>query len=391
MDFSLRRIASHYLLTPKGWTASPLITVKIYADNSHEIVAIEEYEPSKLDGLAGVEFYSGVLCAGFVNAHSHLELAYLEGAIADGGGFAAFAESIGRVRGNYSEEERLAAIAEADNAMWREGVDAVGDIVNGNTSFATKATSLIHYHSFVEVFGLRECNLERQRALLEYPNTSLTPHSTYSVQDEPFREMCGEGNAPLSIHFLESTGEAALYRGEGSLHEWYTKVGFECDFLHYGSPAQRIIKATPSHRGVLLVHNCNVTPHDIEIMMRHFTVPVHWVLCPRSNNYISRIEPQSVELLRQSQQTSPNINICIGTDSLASNWSLSIIEELKMFSGVPLDELLCWATINGAKALGIADRYGSVEVGKRSGIVNISGVDLQSFTLTEHSKATRVL
>lgn len=339
--------------------------------------------------MAGVEFYAGVLCAGFVNAHSHIELSYLKGAITEGEGFAAFAESIGRVRGNFSEEVRLSAIVEADRAMWQEGVDAVGDIVNGATSFATKATSPIYYHNFVEVFGLRECNMERQRALLQYPNSSLTPHSTYSVPDLSFREVCGaDVDSPLSIHFLESPAEAELYCGCGRLHEWYERVGFECDFLHYGSPAERIVKCVPEERKVLLVHNCEVTSRDIEIITSHFTTPVSWVLCPRSNNYISRIEPRSVELLRSG---GPNINICIGTDSLSSNWSLSVVEELKMFHDIPLDELLRWATINGAKALGIADKYGSIEVGKRSGIVCLSGVDLENFTLAEQTQARRII
>ncbi len=349
-------------------------------------MAVEQYGDN-LDSTAEVEFYSGVLCAGFVNTHSHIELSYLRSSITEGCGFASFAESIGKVRGNYSDEERLAAIAEADKAMWQEGVDAVGDIVNGETSFATKLQSRIHYHSFVEVFGLRECNLERQRALLRHPNTSLTPHSTYSVSDEPFREVCGENSdKPLSIHFMETADEAALYRGEGSLHKWYERVGFGCDFLHYDSPAKRIIACTPKERSVLLVHNCAVTPSDITMITEHFSAPVYWALCPRSNAYISGIEPRAVDMLRSS-----NINICIGTDSLASNWSLSMIEEMKMFCNIPLAELLQWATLNGAKALGIEDKYGSVEVGKRSGIVNISGVDLQHFALTRHSKAMRVL
>ena len=342
-----------------------------------------------LDAMAGVEFYSGVLCAGFVNAHSHIELSYLRGAISEGEGFAAFAESIGRVRGNFSDEERLSAIEEADRTIWAEGVDAVGDIVNGETSFPTKARSAIYYHNFVEVFGLRECNLNRQREVLRYPNTSLTPHSTYSVPDAPFKEMCsGDIEKPLSIHFEESPDEAMLYEGGGSLHKWYKEVGFECDFLHYGSPAKRIVACVPKERSVLLVHNCTITHEDIEIILNHFTAPVSWVLCPRSNSYISRIEPQSVELLRTAGS---NINICIGTDSLASNWSLSIIEELKMFRSVPLAELLQWATINGARALGIADRYGSIEVGKCSGIVNITGVNLDDFTLGKASKAVRIL
>lgn len=335
-----------------------------------------------------MEFYAGILCAGFINTHSHIELSYLRGAIAEGRGYAAFAESIGKVRDTFSEEKQLRAIEEADRTMWQEGVDAIGDIVNGATSFATKATSKIHYKNFAEVFGLRLCNLERQRELLKYPNTSLTPHSIYSVQDAPFKEVCNaETDAPLSIHFMETPDEALLFAGEGSLHRWYKAVGFECDFLHYGSPAERIVACVPKERRALLVHNCDISERDIEVVTNHFTTPVSWALCPRSNAYISGIEPRSVELLRAHN----NINICIGTDSLSSNWSLSMIEELKMFRGIPLDELLQWATINGAKALCIENHYGTIEVGKRSGIVNITGVDLESFTLTATAQAKRVL
>ena len=336
--------------------------------------------------MAGVEFYDGVLCAGFVNAHSHLELAYLRGAIEEGGGLGAFAEGIGRVRGAFSEEDQHRAMVVADHEMWEEGVDAVADIVNGATSFSVKAESKIYYHNFAEVFGLRECNIERQRKLLTYPTTSLTPHSTYSVADAPFREVCGEGSAPLSIHFLESPDEARLYEGCGALHEWYERVGFKCDFLHYGTPAKRVAEATPSDRAVLLVHNCALSSHDIDILTHHFTTPPSWALCPRSNAYISGVAPESVALLRARE-----LNICIGTDSLASNHSLSMVEEMKMFGDVPLEEVLQWATINGAKALGIADRFGSVEVGKRSGIVNIKGVDLATMRLTPEAYARRIV
>ena len=333
-----------------------------------------------------MEFHDGVLCAGFVNAHSHLELAYLRGAIEEGGGLGAFAEGIGRVRGAFSEEEPFRAMAAADCEMWEEGVDAVADIVNGVTSFAVKAESKIYYHNFAEVFGLRECNLERQRKLLSYPNTSLTPHSTYSVADAPFREVCGEGSSPLSIHFLESSDEAKLYEGSGALHEWYERVGFECDFLHHGSPSKRVAEATPRDRAVLLVHNCALSSQDIDVLTGHFTTPISWAMCPRSNVYISGVMPESVALLRARE-----LNICIGTDSLASNHSLSMVEEMKMFGDLPLEEVLRWATINGAKALGIADRFGSVEVGKMSGIVNIKGVNLETMRLTAESYARRIV
>jgi cytosine/adenosine deaminase-related metal-dependent hydrolase len=205
----------------------------------------------------------------------------------------------------------------------------------------------------------------------------------------PFREVCGSDTGkPLSIHFLETPDESALYTGEGALHKWYESVGFECDFLHYGTPARRVVESVPKDRRVMLVHNCAITQRDIECIVNHFSTPVSWVLCPRSNSYISGVEPRCVELLRSSGY---NINICIGTDSLASNWSLSMVEELKMFRDISLAELLQWATINGAKALGIDDKFGSLEVGKRSGVVCLTGVDLTNFTLTPESKAKRIL
>lgn len=334
-----------------------------------------------------VEFYAGILCAGFVNAHSHLELAYLKGAIAEHGGYASFASSMAAVRNNFAEQQQLQAIAEADDAMWKEGVDAVADIVNGATSFATKSASPIHYHTFAEVFGLKRCNIAEQRKLLHNPDTSLTPHSTYSLSDADFKAACEGGDgAPLSIHFLESEGEKQLYAGCGALHEWYSQVGFECDFLHYGSPVERIVKSVPHDRSVMLVHNCCLSDSDVDTIMNHFTASVYWVLCPRSNSYISGVVPHAVSLLRAR-----DLNICIGTDSLASNWSLSMVEELKCFEGVPLDELLGWATLGGAKALGLDDRLGIIEPGRRCGIVNISGVNLDTMSLTEAATARRLL
>ena len=65
----------------------------------------------------------------------------------------------------------------------------------------------------------------------------------------------------------------------------------------------------------------------------------------------------------------------IGTDSLTSNWQLSILEEIKTIrkyaSYVSLDTLLEWATINGAKALGFDHKLGSIEVGKKPGLVGM--------------------
>ena len=266
----MRRIASHLALLPTGIIDRPLLTL-----DGRRIVSIGRYGDGELDRMEGIEFYAGILIPGMVDAHCHLELSYLRGAIAPGGGFAAFAAGMARERGRFSDVDRFEAMRRADRELWEGGVDAVGDIANSGTSFAVKAASRIRYRTFAEVFGLRTASTEQAAALLGNPATSATPHSTYSLQDDIFKSICRDGNrAPLSIHFMETPAEQELYDGHGALHNWYMTQGFECDFLHYGSPAERVAASVPRDRSVLLVHCCCVGQRDTDIIMDRFTAPV---------------------------------------------------------------------------------------------------------------------
>ena len=200
-----RRIASNLLWTPQGLVRNPLVEV---AADGRVLSVGTCTEP---DRMPGTEFYSGVLAPGLVNAHCHLELSYLRGAIPEGCGFAGFAGAMGQVRERFGPEERLRAVAAADAAMWQDGVQAVGDISNGDTTFSVKERSRVAYHTFIEFFGLRLASADSVRPLLRHPHTSLTPHSLYSVQDAPLRAIAAEGDAPLSVHFMESPAESELF------------------------------------------------------------------------------------------------------------------------------------------------------------------------------------
>ena len=81
----------------------------------------------------------------------------------------------------------------------------------------------------------------------------------------------------------------------------------------------------------------------------------------------------------------------IGTDSLSSNWQLSVWEEIKTIKKyndfIPIEELLTWGTINGAKALGFDAEIGSFEKGKKPGIVHINYIPSDSFSNFMYSKS----
>ena len=377
----MRRIASHRLLLPDNTLLrNPLVTV----GDDGRIAVVESC--ADVDRMEGVEFYAGVLLPGFVNAHCHTELSHLGGAIPRRCGFAGFARGMASTRGRFTDCERHTAAAAALARMWSEGVDAVGDISNGESSFAAKAASPIRFRNWAEFFGLAAASDEPLRRLAERFDATLTPHSTYSVQDAPFRAICAAGDGPLSIHFMESPGEAELYAGRGELAAWYARQGWQCDFLHYGSPARRVAESIPAGRSVMLVHNCCLTQEDYDIIASHFTAPVWWCICPRSNDYISGTEPP-VALLRRN-----GARICIGTDSSASNEVLSMVAELKALRGrMPLVEALAAATRGGAEALGFGDELGRVEAGRRCGLVLLEGVDLDTMTLRDNAAARRII
>mgnify|MGYP003320028932 CR=1 FL=1 len=103
-----RKIASHYALINGRLERGIVVEVDASGTITDIIYA------TALDSMAGVEFYPGILTAGFINAHCHLELSYLRGAIAEGLGYGGFASAIGSVRGGYSDQERIHAAEVAD-------------------------------------------------------------------------------------------------------------------------------------------------------------------------------------------------------------------------------------------------------------------------------------
>ena len=158
--------------------------------------------------------------------------------------------------------------------------------------------------------------------------------------------------------------------GKSSLQSYFPRL----------APAKKIIS----------VHNTQTEPADIVFANQQVMQAgneLFWCVCPNANLYIENSLPP-IELLRRY-----NCTITVGTDSLASNHSLSILDELKVitknFPDIPLEELLQWATINGAAALQMDKTRGSFEAGKQPGLVLIEGTEPER--LTAESSVRRIL
>ena len=338
------------------------------------------------DAGEGIEKFNGIISPGFINCHCHLELSHLQGVVPRNTGMINFLLSVLKNR-NGEEGNISQAILLAENYMSEKGIVAVGDICNTDFTIAIKGRNNLYYHNFIEAIGFSDAQakesfqsvVELYLKFKDQPgthNVSIVPHSPYSVSDSLFRLINEhQKGSLLSIHNQESVAETEFFTtGRGELLELYQALGI--DIKHFvpskqSSLIRSIIKITGDH-SLILVHNVNTTAADLDEIRRGRNLPqLFWCLCPNANIYINGQLPD-VKLLKNF-----NCKIVVGTDSLASNSQLNILEELKTLQdgikGLDTDELLRWATINGAEALRIDNKFGSFESGKQPGIVNIEG------------------
>ena len=122
----------------------------------------------------------------------------------------------------------------------------------------------------------------------------------------------------------------------------------------------------------LFVHNTLTQADDIAAAQA-WNPQIYWATCPNANLYIENRLPNYRLFVEAGAR------MTVGTDSLTSNWQLSILEELKTLhryqSWLPFELLLRWATRNGAEALGFADSLGTLSVGKKPGVLLLQGVE----------------
>ena len=353
----------------------------------------------------GLEFYSGILTPGFVNAHCHLELSHLEAKIEEKTGIGGFVGKISQLR-NFDFGDTGKIMQQADRKMWASGISAVGDISNSTLSIETKLKSKIDYHTFVETFGFHPSRAEKafDYALFVHQQisalnlkSSVVPHSPYSVSQQLFekvRKHAIENRSVLSMHNQESRSEAEFFEtGTGGISD-HIAGNLGIDTSHWKPTGKSslisVLPYLPAENPLLLVHNTFTSEADIEFLFENRSREnTFFVLCPNSNLYIENALPP-VGLFRKH-----GLNICLGTDSLASNHRLSVLDEMKTlqfsFVEIALAELVEWATLNGAKALGVDKVIGSFEIGKKPGVNLITGIDFKNMKLTEISKVKRLI
>lgn len=387
----MRKISANYIFPV---SQKPLKNGIIVVDNDGFILDLIDTK-GNLQETENIEFYNGIIVPGFVNSHSHIELSFMRDKIPQKQGMTNFVKFVENER-NISEQEILESIKNANIEMKKNGIVAVGDISNNNLSFDEKQKSEIFYHTFVETFGVNHLvanskfeiakNLKSELENLQL-SSSIVPHSTYSVSENLVSLLKNiEQKSIISIHNSESSDEINLFKNNsGNLYNFIKSIDEKhLDFLKkYDSPTQFIVDSVNKNHSIISVHNSYSDEKDIKLMSSYFE-NLYWCFCPNSNLFIENKLPL-IELFYKLNQT-----IVLGTDSLASNTKLSILDEMKCvsenFPEIPFTEILKWATINGAKALNIENSIGTLEIGKKPGINLIQNFNFAETKLSKESE-----
>lgn len=343
-----------------------------------------------------IEYFQGILCPGFINTHCHLELSHMKAVIPEKTGMTGFIMAVMKDR-HAAEPVILKAMEDAETEMLNNGIVAVGDICNTAVSLEQKKQGRLYYHNFVECTGFVPATAQdRFNQSVEVFNTfapnygipvssvSLVPHAPYSVSANLFEKICSfPGNQLLTMHNQESLDEALFFAGKkGELTTLYEHLKIDLSF--FTPPQQSSLQSVLTHfrhnQTLLLVHNVHTTSNDLEAIKNSTlkTSDCFLCVCPNANQYIGNGLPD-INVLMES-----GLSLVVGTDSLASNHQLCILEELKTlhaaFPHISITDFLQWATINGARALQLEELLGSFEPGKQPGVLLLTDDKLDEKT-----------
>lgn len=373
----MKRYAAQYLYT----LTSPFPLENAFVEVDDEGVVLRT-------GLCeeGETVMEGALCPGMVNAHCHVELSYMKGMFRKGTGMAGFIDQINELRDTSSLEDKIAALKAAMDQMYAQGVVAMADISNCDDSFEVKSRHPMYTRTFLEVFGadpngweavIKDVKALQAKAESLGLDAAPTPHSCYTMSPALVTASSVEGlkSGFLSFHSEESDEEEEMMMyGRGPMWDNRIANGIPTPPVTGTSSLQYFLDrlaaglALPVAGHVLLVHECSLTAEGAKAASAALQHPF-FAVCPLSNRFIHNTLPP-IGLMKES-----GIPICVGTDSLSSNDDLNVLAELFCLQeafATPLGELLTWACLNGARFLGKEKQLGTIEPGKKPGIVHIT-------------------
>jgi len=324
------------------------------------------------------------LLPGLINAHSHLDYTCLRGKIPRQESFTDWIRAINAEKAELSPEDYVVSINQGFAEAKLFGTTTIANL----TAFPELISQIqtpIRTWWFAELIDVRDPSRANEIADLAVETVKsaehwgLAPHAPFTASANLYRrceEMTRSEDVLLTTHLAESREEMTMFRdSSGPLYRFMQEIGRSMDDCGEKTPValfSEIVRDSSTPLGMtenwIVVHLNELVDNDLDLMERSaskFSI-VH---CPRTHEYFGH-SPFQFHKLREL-----GFNICLGTDSLASNDDLSLLAEMrafqKTFPDVSPEEILKMVTINGARALRQENVLGKLRPGFLADLIAI--------------------
>ena len=320
-----------------------------------------------------IDLGNSAIVPGFVNTHTHLDLTHLHNFIKYNGDFTDWIRQLVNAKKEWTESEYLSSIRSGIKNSLESGTTTVADITRNGLALEELQKSNIRKTLFYELIDFNPDSAEstidnfkniignvKQNDLL---SIGIFPHAPYTVSEELYRiskTVSEESGLSIATHISETIDEANfLTRGAGNFVSLLKDFDMLKDWKPPGlRPVNYMENIGFLENGCILVH-CNYLKGEEVDHIEESNSTI--VFCPRSHKYFRHKDHPFYMLGNR------DINVALGTDSLACNDSLSILDEMKYIytqhkTSKPQD-ILYMGTIAGATALRLDNKIGKLEEG----------------------------
>jgi len=317
-----------------------------------------------------IDHGAGVLMSGLVNAHTHLELSALKSKTDAASGFISWVKSVIEKREQTSEADLRQGVIQGINELKVSGTLIIGEIASIGLSRHLFFNSNLSGVWFKEYLGGATNDFFECKKIDADKTVSVAGHAVHTTASDllvKLKYAAGKLSLPFSFHLAESCEEVEfISTGKGPWADFLNQRQLDTSSINLtgAGPVKYADQLGLLDARTLAVHLVFADKNDIRLLAEK---NVNACLCPRSNQILHENLPD-VPLMKRS-----GLKLCLGTDSLASNNSLSILDEMKFlaesFSEISPKDMITMATINGAAALGFEKQFGQLTPGRTAKII----------------------
>ncbi len=326
----------------------------------------------------GCDLGEVVLAPGLINAHCHLDYTEMINQVEWRGSFIEWILRLVTVKQLYTEKQYLAGITAGIEQLLRSGTTTVINIESFPALIDQVPATPLRITWCLELIDLNRTETAEQLVqeavtfVDAHPGSrfGFSPHAPYTASAELYRLAAryARGRQLLSTtHLAESDEEDDMFRrGTGHMYDHFSRAGRNMtDCKHHG-PVQLLHEMEVFAPDCLVAHANCLTPIDVKLLAETGAPVVH---CPRTHRFFRRPTPLLENLIYAG------VNVCLGTDSLASNDRLDMFSEMqelaRTFPRWSAEQILGLATTNAAKALNQADKLGKIAPGALADLIAV--------------------